>query len=143
MPSDEEVRRQLAALERANARIEAQLRGLSGSVKEVGKTRVRGVETTRYSAAVSLDKALAQTPPRERKAAKAALKMFGGLNRVPVDVYIDDAGRVRRMEMEYDLKTAGMTFESDVKLELFDFGARVDFKRPPPRQVAELSSLTD
>lgn len=119
------------------------LRGLAGSVREVGKTRVRGVETTHYSAAVSLDKALAQTPPRERKATRAALKMFGGLDRMPVDVYIDDAGRVRRMEMKYDLKTAGMTFESDVKLELFDFGTPVEFKRPPPRQVAKFSSLTD
>jgi hypothetical protein len=119
------------------------LRGISGSVEEVGQTRVRGVETTHYSADVSLDKALAQTPPRERRAAKAALKMFGGLETMPVDVYIDDAGRVRRMDMKYDLETAGMTFESDVKLELFDFGAPVAFKRPPASQVVEFSSLTD
>lgn len=119
------------------------LRGISGSVKEVGKARVRGVETTRYSADVSLDKALEQTPPRQREAAKAALKMFGGLEKMPVDLYIDDAGRVRRMEMEYELKSAGMSFESEVKLELFDFGTRVAFERPPAGQVADLSSLTD
>jgi hypothetical protein len=117
------------------------LRGISGSVKKVGTTRVRGVETTRYTADVSLDKALAEAPPRERAAAKATLRMFGGLEKMPVDLYIDDAGRVRRMEMDYDLKSAGMAFETKVKMELFDFGTRVAFKRPPASQIADLSSL--
>jgi hypothetical protein len=119
------------------------LRGIFGSVKEVGKTRVHGVETTHYSADVSLDKALAQTPRPQREAAKGALKMFGGMAELPVDVYIDDVGRVRRMEMEYELQSAGMAFESEVKLELFDFGTPVTFERPPASQVVELSSLTD
>ena len=117
------------------------LHGISGSVKEVGKTRVRGVETTHYSANVSLDEALAQTPRSQRKTAKAALKLFGGLNEIPIDLYIDEAGRVRRMDMEYKLQSAGMTFAADVKLELFDFGTRVAFKRPPATQVVDFSSL--
>ena len=119
------------------------LRGISGSVTKVGKTQVRGAQTTHYTADVSLDKALAQAPPEQRKAAMATLKMFDGLEKVPVDLYIDDAGRVRRMEMEYDLKSAGMTFESEVRMELFDFGTRVAFKRPPASQVADFSSLKD
>lgn len=117
------------------------LRGISGSVRKVEETRVRGVETTHYSADVSLDKALAQAPQREREAARAALKMFGGMEKMPVDVYIDDAGRVRRMQMEYDLETPRTNFESEVKLELFDFGASVEFERPPASHVAELASL--
>jgi hypothetical protein len=117
------------------------LRGISGSVKEVGRTRVRGVDTTHYSADVSLEKALAETPPQQRKAAKAALKLFGGLEKMPIDLYIDDAGRVRRMEMEYKLQSAGMSFETEVKMELFDFGTHVAFKRPPASQVADFSSL--
>jgi hypothetical protein len=117
------------------------LRGISGSVRAVGKTPVRGVETTHYSADVSLAKALAETPRAQRKTARAALKMFGRLEKMPVDVYIDDAGRVRRMDMEYKLQSAGMTFEAEVKLELFDFGTRVAFKRPPATQVVDFSSL--
>jgi hypothetical protein len=119
------------------------LRGISGSVEKVGETRVRGVETTHYTADISLDKALAEAPARERAATKAALKTLGGLDEMPVDLYIDDAGRVRRMEMEYDLKSAGMAFETEIKMELFDFGTRVKFKRPPASQVADMSSLTD
>lgn len=119
------------------------LRGISGSVREIGQTRVRGVETTRYGTEVSLAKALGESPPAQRKTAKAALKMFGGLEKMPVDVYIDDAGRVRRMDMEYKLRTVGVNFEAKIKLELFDFGTRVAFTRPPASQVTELSSLTD
>jgi hypothetical protein len=47
------------------------------------------------------------------------------------------------MEMESELRSAGMAFESEVKLELFDFGTPVTFERPPASQVVELSSLTD
>jgi hypothetical protein len=117
------------------------LRGISGLVREIGQTRVRGVETTHYGTEVSLAKALAQSPAAQRKTAKAALKMFGGLEKMPVDVYIDDAGRVRRMDMEYKLRSAGVNFESRIKLELFDFGTRVAFKRPPASQVVDFSSL--
>jgi len=60
---------------------------------------------------------------------------------MPIDLYIDDAGRVRRMEMEYKLQSAGMSFETEVKMELFDFGTHVAFKRPPASQVADFSSL--
>lgn len=119
------------------------LRGISGSVDEVGETRVRGVETTHYRANVDLDKALAEAPARERAQTKTALEMFGGQKKMPVDVYIDDAGRVRRMELEYKLESAGNAFETKLKMELFDFGTRVAFKRPPASQVADLSSLTD
>ena len=119
------------------------LRGISGSVREIGQTRVRGVETTRYGTEVSLAKALGESPPAQRKTAKAALKMFGDHEKIPVDVYIDDAGRVRRMDMDYKLRSAGVNFEAKMKLELFDFGTRVAFTRPPASQVTELSSLTD
>jgi hypothetical protein len=110
---------------------------------EVGTTRVRGVETTHYRANVDLDKALAEASARERAQTKTALEMFGGQKEMPVDVYIDDAGRVRRMELEYKLESEGNAFETKLKMELFDFGTRVAFKRPPASQVADLSSLTD
>jgi hypothetical protein len=45
------------------------------------------------------------------------------------------------MEMEYKLQSAGMSFETEVKMELFDFGTHVAFKRPPASQVADFSSL--
>jgi hypothetical protein len=62
---------------------------------------------------------------------------------IPVDVYIDDAERIRRMEMAYQFNVVGQKMSVALKMELFDFGTRVAFKRPPASQVAELSSLVN
>jgi hypothetical protein len=70
------------------------------------------------------------------------LQVFGGFDSLPTDLYIDDAGRVRRMEVEYEFDVVGEKMSTELKLDLYDFGTRVQFKRPPADQVADLSSLT-
>jgi hypothetical protein len=115
------------------------LRGLSDSLSKVGRARVRGVETTHYRASVDLEKALSAAPAREREHAKAVLQLFGGLEQVPVELYIDDANRVRRMELKYEFELLDHEVDAEIRMELFDFGARVAFARPPASQVAELS----
>jgi hypothetical protein len=117
------------------------LRGLSDSVEKRGRKTIRGAETTHYRAEIDLSKAMAQAPARERQQAQAMLKMFGGLDSLPLptDLYIDDGGRVRRMEVEYEFDIAGEKLSADLKLDLFAFGTRVSFKRPPAGQIADLS----
>jgi hypothetical protein len=83
---------------------------------------------------------MAAAPAREREEAQAMLQLFGGLREVPVDLYIDDADRVRRMELKYEFDVMGQKMEAEIKLELFDFGAPVAFKRPPAHQVGDLAS---
>lgn len=116
------------------------LRGLSDSVEKVGRSNVRGVDTTHYSADVDLTKAMAEAPAGERENAKAMLQLLGGRTTLPVDLYIDDAGRVRRMELKYEFDVLGEKMEAAVKLDLFDFGAPVAFERPLASQVADVSS---
>jgi hypothetical protein len=116
------------------------LRGLSDSLEHKGRVSVRGVETTHYRAKVDLEQAMAQAPADQRAQAEAALKLFGGLEDLPVDLYIDDADRVRRMEMEYGFDLFGQKLTMELKLELFDFGAPVTFELPAKHEVAELPS---
>jgi hypothetical protein len=116
------------------------LRGVSDSVEKRGHQRVRGVETTHYRAKIDLQKAMGQAPAREREQAQSMLKLFG-LGTVPVDLYLDDANRVRRMKLEYDYEVFEQKLSAELKLDLFDFGVRVPFKRPPASQVAELPSM--
>jgi hypothetical protein len=97
------------------------------------------VATTHYRAEVDIAKALAGAPARERANAEAAFKLLGAAEDIPVDLYIDDADRIRRMEMKYELEVVGQSMAMELKLELFDFGAPVAFKRPPPHQVADAS----
>jgi hypothetical protein len=118
------------------------LRGLTDSLEKRGRTNVRGVDTTHYRAHLDLQKAMAAARAREREEAQAMLQMFGGIREVPIDLYIDDADRVRRMELKYEFDVMDQKLEAEIKLELFDFGAHVAFKRPPAHQVAELAAPT-
>lgn len=116
------------------------LRGLTDSLEKRGRTTVRGAETTHYRAHLDMQKAMAAAPAREREEAQAMLQLFGGLREIPADLYIDDADRVRRMELKYEFDVMGQKMEAEIKLELFDFGAPVAFKRPPAHQVADVAS---
>jgi hypothetical protein len=114
------------------------LRGVSDSVEKLGRTSVRGVKTTHYRALLDMQKAMAQAPARERKQAKSMLQLFG-LAKVPADLYLDNAGRVRRMELKYEYELFEQKLAAEVEVDLFDFGVRVPFARPPASQVAEIS----
>jgi hypothetical protein len=117
------------------------LRGVTDSLEQKGRVSVRGVETTHYQAKLDMSKAFTDVRPSEREQAEAMLKLFGGSIDVPVDVFIDDAERVRRMEMTYELELFGKKMKMELRMELFDFGTRVAFKRPAPHLVAEAGSL--
>ena len=92
-----------------------QLRAV-GDVEELGREQVRGVETTRY---------------------RALLRPPGGTEEdaLPVEVWIDDDGLVRRLRVTYGQRAASVT------VELFDFGADVDVEPPPADQVTDLDEL--
>jgi hypothetical protein len=119
------------------------LRGVTDSLEKRGRVFVRGVATTHYHAKLDMNKAMSEVPAAEREQAEAMLKLLGGSVDIPVDAYIDDAERIRRMEMAYQFNVVGQKMSVALKMELFDFGTRVAFKRPPASQVAELSSLVN
>jgi hypothetical protein len=126
------------------------LRGASDRIEEVGEESVRGAETTHYRASVSFRKALQQSlgklPPELRESARMSIERLIeaiGSDTVPVDVWIDEDGRARRMRMAYDMNvpsaTEPMSFEMD--FELYDFGVTVDAEPPPADEVADLQEL--
>lgn len=117
------------------------LRGVTDSLERRGRVSVRGVATTHYHAKLDMAKAFSEVPAAEREQAESMLKLFGASVDVPVDVYIDDADRIRRMELAYEFDLMGQKMGIELKMELFDFGARVPFKRPPASEIAELHSL--
>jgi hypothetical protein len=96
------------------SRVLEQLRAV-GEVEELGSERVRGVETTRYRALVR--------PPGAAPDDRA----------VPVDVWIDGDGLVRRLRAAVGTET--------VTVELYDFEADVAIEPPAPEQVTALDEL--
>jgi hypothetical protein len=95
------------------SRVLEQLRAV-GEVEELGSEDVRGVETTRYRALVRPPGA-----PAERT--------------LPVDVWIDGDGLVRRLRAADGTET--------VTVELYDFEADVAIEPPAPEQVTALDEL--
>ena len=116
------------------------LRATSSEISEVGEEDVRGDPTTHYRARIDLDKVPSQVPEEVRPAVRASvavLKRELGSSSLPVDVWIDREGRVRR------LREAVPARGNDVELtiELYDFGAEVDVELPPEDETVDLAEL--
>lgn len=123
------------------------LRGVTGDVEEVGTETVRGEETTRYKATVDLRKAAGAVPEDKRKAFEASIKQLGTAD-VPVEVWVDEDGRTRRVVTSIPVSAGGTSpapsgAGNDVKVtvEFFEFGVDVDVQAPPAAEVGDLAEL--
>lgn len=117
----------------------ASLRALVGlrDVVEVGRKDVRGVETTHYTGTYDVAGALAAVDGQARAVLQA---MLAGTDQSVVDfaAYVDDEGRLVRLEQELDL--AGARALRTV-LELYDFGTIVMVTAPPEDKVRDGAPL--
>lgn len=131
----------------------ASLETVSDNVTKVGSEVIRGVETTHYHATLDLGKSLdqADVPPSLRDAEKQFLGANGTTPTLPVDVFIDGDGYVRRISLGLDLGdlgglgglagggsgSVGSALSMTVSLDFFDFGTPVNVQAPPPDQVSQ------
>jgi hypothetical protein len=125
------------------------LRGASDQIAEIGTEDVRGVETTHYRAQVDLEKALEQSldeiPSELRRSVRASVDQLielMGVTTFPVDVWIDDDGLARRMDVGFDMEVPAQgALSMDITVELYDFGVGVDIDTPPAHEVIDLQKL--
>jgi hypothetical protein len=120
------------------------LRALGPTVTKVGPDQVRGDATTRYDAVVDMQELAEQGPPGKQDAWKAYVESTQerlGLTRIPVQVWVDGDGLVRRLRNGYVFGEEGSQSSSVSITELWDFGVRVSVKAPPPRLVADLADI--
>jgi hypothetical protein len=121
------------------------------SVVAVGNEEVRGTPTTHYRATVNLDRAIAEAPADVRPTLTQLASLYT-VRTFPVDVWIDNDGRVNRYQQTIDPSTihtpAGVSaganpFAGPVTMtyDLYDFGSEVDVKIPPADQVTDLNQL--
>lgn len=118
------------------------LRGVSGEVKEVGRESVRGVETTHYRATVDLQKAQDEVPEKRRDDF-AAFSDKLGIENLPIEVWVDDEGRARRLAYEVETPGKGQVPASQVDLiiDLFDFGVDVAVEAPAESEVTDFGAI--
>ncbi|WP_039937622.1 hypothetical protein [Streptomyces himastatinicus] len=107
------------------------------NTEKVGTARVDGVKTTRYRVSVDIDKL----------AGGGALKRQAG-STVPMDIWLDDQGRIRRQQITMNLKptdqadkTTAVPEKMTVRtlIEFSDFGTEVDPEVPSAGQTTDMT----
>ena len=71
--------------------------------KEVGKEKIGGEQTTHYHGELDYKQVAKSGPQDLRKAAELAVKVMENTT-IPVDVWLDDKGRVRQQRLELNTK---------------------------------------
>lgn len=123
------------------------LRASSTGVTKAGTARVRGTQTTRYKAKLDLRKAieasadelgLSKQEQEQLQRAAEHLSAQAGLKLLPVEVFVDAQGLLRRMRVNLKASPGAASFSLVQTTDYYDFGVDVDVKAPPKSQVLDL-----
>ena len=120
----------------------------SSEVTEAGTATIRGVETTRYTAKLDLRKSI-EASAKElelteeqrallRQAAEQLVEQVE-TDTLPVEVYIDDDGLLRRLALDLSMNVEGQQLSMKQTTDFYDFGVDVDVEAPPASQVFDLT----
>jgi hypothetical protein len=124
------------------------LRGVSGEIETVGVEELRGVPVTHYRALIDPLEYEQNVPAEKREELKELAEQFSaqtGLTTIPVDVWLDANGLVRKLAFDFagtDPSTAKETSAS-LSFEIWDFGEDVEISLPPASAVVDESELDD
>jgi len=111
----------------------AYLEGTDG-VEKVGAEAVGGVDSTHYRVSADLRRAVDRASGSARSSLQQLIER-SGIRRLPLDVWLDDNGYIRKVS--YD-EHAGRQQAAHVSMELHDFGSPVSIKPPPSDSVVDL-----
>lgn len=117
------------------------LRGRYGKVEPVGKEEVRGRPATHYRATIDIARSSSKVPGDTRATIESS---FGGLGieRMPVDVWLDDKGRLARLSLDVEIQRGTMGGgRMAMELDLYEFGVAFELTIPPADQVVEFSEV--
>ncbi|MBV9353908.1 MAG: hypothetical protein JO023_00130 [Chloroflexi bacterium] len=120
------------------------LRAVSSKTRSLGTLTVRGVKTSGYQANVDLDRYPTLITPSQQAAVARGVKSLEsaiGLHTIPMEVWIDSAGLVRRLGMSFPECAAGTKFQFGMNVDLYDFGPQPTPRLPTANEVYDLTPL--
>jgi hypothetical protein len=121
-----------------NGSIDA-LRGVTGTVEDLGTERVGGVRTEHYRVRINPARAIANAPDHVREEARNSIRPLG-TKVIPTEVWIDSAGRLRKLRLRVGAGTLASP-RGSVAFEFFDFGAPVGVETPPAHEVVDFADV--
>jgi hypothetical protein len=111
-------------------------------VETVGTENVAGAPTTHYEGDIDLEKAFGQTHTQAANDAEEATEQLRGqLGEIDVsfDVWIDDDGAMRRMDLAFDPREGDGGFRA--RVDVREVGAKLDIEVPSADEVIDLRDL--
>ncbi|WP_222623538.1 hypothetical protein [Streptomyces buecherae] len=108
-----------------------------GKVKKLGSQELNGVRTTRYQVSIDVDKLAG---PHKAEAAQLK-KQFG--RHLPMELWLDDDGRIRRQQMELTPKQGEMNAQrvtARTVIDFTDYGTDAEVEAPPRGQTADVTN---
>lgn len=112
----------------------------AGDFAEAGTETVRGVETTHYTGAIDLSKAVEEVPEGQRAQLERLLDE-GAVKELPAEAWIDDNGYLRKLTLAFAGLAGASDAGFDLTMEMFDFGSPVDIEPPPADEVTDITDL--
>ena len=103
----------------------------------MGQENIDGAPTTHYAATIDLAKAADRISDKQTVANVKQMFKASGLSTIPVDVWVDRSGRVRRE----GIKMTGPQFSMDMTIDYTRFGVPVDTTPPPADQTMDAGAL--
>jgi hypothetical protein len=122
------------------------LRDLGGTLETLGTDELRGVATTHYRATLDPADLVEQATGKNPDAASILDQLSGsGLAEMPLDIWIDGNGLVRKLALDADVPetSTGQAGRISLAFELWDYGEPVAIAVPPASQVADAAALRD
>jgi hypothetical protein len=106
-----------------------------GDVSKVGTATIGGVETTEYTGTIDVKKVAAVLGAQAKALDKAKVSS------IPIDVWIDGDGLVRRMHEHLTYPAGVLNTTTDLTVDLSDFGVKTSIQAPPADQTVDVSAL--
>jgi hypothetical protein len=124
------------------------LRSVSGKVETVGTEELRGVATTHYRTTINPLDYEKLAPPDKREQLRSLVEDMvtqAGIGNIPVDIWLDDFGLVRKLSMAFSATQPGTSesAQASMAFELYDYGKDVAIALPPAAEVVDESALRD
>jgi hypothetical protein len=118
------------------------LEAVGGEIETIGTEELRSVETTHYRATIDPAEYAKTASPEERaKLAQLADSIQAGVGVVPVDIWLDGDGLVRKVAVEVSAEDQGQVGSASMSFEVWDYGEDVDIDLPPADEVVDESAL--
>lgn len=117
----------------------ASLRSISARVTRLGTATIRGVAVTGFRVAIDPVKAAARIPRWQQAGFRSFARSLGS-GTVPVKVWVDGQGLVRRVQVSLHLPGDRLPAGGRVSetTDFYDFGVAVRVAAPPASQVASM-----